>query len=116
MRILVCEDNPVLALHLEMILQALGHEAPGVVGSASDCLVRCEREPPGLVLVDLDLGSGREETAALVGTLVGHGVPVVVLSSGGDAAFRGREGVVMLAKPPSERALAEAIEGLRSWP
>jgi CheY-like chemotaxis protein len=68
MRILVVEDEALLAMHLEDLLAALGHEICGAAADAAGALALAERERPDLALMDLALlggDDGREVARAL---------------------------------------------------
>ena len=58
MKILICEDNPIIAMDLGMAIERMGHEATGYVTRSDRCLDRCREDPPELVLVDIDLADG----------------------------------------------------------
>lgn len=53
-RILVVEDSPVQARHLEFILQTAGHDVE-CVGHGIDALDAVRRQPPDLVLTDMHM-------------------------------------------------------------
>lgn len=94
--ILVCEDNPVLAMHLELIIEDAGHRPLGVAGSMRDALARCAAEPPDLVLVDLNLDDGFTG-AELTWRLAEAGVPSIIVSGQ----------IAMLEEPHAAAAVVE---------
>ncbi|HEV7762794.1 MAG TPA: response regulator transcription factor [Acidimicrobiales bacterium] len=53
-RILVVEDDPTIALHLERALLAQGHQV-AVAATGGVALARAEAHPPDLILLDLGL-------------------------------------------------------------
>ena len=58
MKILICEDNPIIAMELGMTIEKMGHVASGYVTRSDRCMDRCRQNPPELVLVDIDLADG----------------------------------------------------------
>ena len=68
MRILIVEDDRLVALSLQFILESGGCEAIAIVGDRGAALAAAERGRPDLALVDLNLGleaSGLDVAAAL---------------------------------------------------
>lgn len=60
LRILVVEDDPVIAEDLVLTLQSLGYATAGKVKSAAEALHFLENYLPDLVLLDIHLGDGRD--------------------------------------------------------
>ncbi|MBX6375828.1 MAG: response regulator [Acetobacteraceae bacterium] len=58
MRILVVEDEALLAMHLEDLLVSLGHESCGAAATGAAALELAARERPDLALMDLVLAGG----------------------------------------------------------
>jgi len=57
-RILVVDDEALVALHLEQKLQLLGHNVVGTAFSATEALEQTAAHLPDLVLMDINLGRG----------------------------------------------------------
>ena len=57
-KILVLEDEALVALHLEQRLQMLGHSVVGTAFSGTDALEQAAARRPELVLMDIRLGHG----------------------------------------------------------
>jgi CheY-like chemotaxis protein len=45
MNVLVCEDDPIIAMDLSFTLEDLGHNVVGTVASSRQCLSRCASDP-----------------------------------------------------------------------
>jgi CheY-like chemotaxis protein len=58
MRILIVEDEPLIALMLNVVLEDEGHEVSGPASTASEALALCEAALPDLALLDIDLREG----------------------------------------------------------
>lgn len=83
--VLIIEDHELLAQSLGVALQAegLAVEVAQLAGGA-DLLEQAAASRPAVVLLDLDLGDGREGGEALVPGLVALGAVVVVVSGASD--------------------------------
>ena len=55
MRVLIAEDDPVVALGLERRVRSLGHEPIGPVGDGRDAVLAAQRTDPDLYLFDIGL-------------------------------------------------------------
>ena len=111
-RVLVVEDEAIVAMHLERVLEGAGWEVVGPAGQVDAALRLAWREPLDAALLDLDLRG--ESGAPVAEALVARGVPVVVLSGSRRGLLTGvPEGVSRLDKPYRPegvlRALASAV-------
>lgn len=114
MRILVCEDNFVIALDLQTAVEDLGHVCCGISSRSDECLALCAQERPDLVLVDIDLADG-PTGLDLVEDLTRQGIPSIVVSGqtarlGGETASSSARAV--LPKPVSKARLRREIDAL----
>jgi DNA-binding NarL/FixJ family response regulator len=55
LRVLIVEDEVLLAINLESHLEALGQEIVGLAGDATQALALADVEHPDLALVDINL-------------------------------------------------------------
>lgn len=79
MRILVVEDEPLLALLLEQSLAELGHELAGSAATVDQAMAAIERGPVEFGLLDYSLGA--EATSVPVARLLAKsGIPFLYLS------------------------------------
>lgn len=113
MRILVAEDDPIIALGVARRLRGLGHEVVGPVARVDAALALAREEQVDCYLLDVDLedGDGLELAAALEGS--GLGRPVVVLTGldAPDLVDRsiGAGAAAFLTKPVDDRQLDAAL-------
>lgn len=80
-RILIVEDEPILALDIKEILQEAGYSVVGITHSGAEAIELCGILHPQLVLMDIQLEddvSGTEAAHAIQGEL---DIPVVFLTS-----------------------------------
>ncbi|MDX2015636.1 MAG: response regulator [Myxococcaceae bacterium] len=113
-RVLVVEDEVLVAEDLRRTLVRLGYEVPATTGDGSEAVALTEALKPALVLMDIHLAGPMDgiEAARLVRER--HDVPVVFLTAYSDDATLERAKVVeplsYLLKPFDERELKSAIE------
>lgn len=113
-RILVVEDDGILAMTLETMLNKLGYAVLRPVARGEDAVAAAATEQPDLVLMDIHLGGSMDGITAArrIGSF--SEVPVVFLSSHSeDALLRQAKSTTpygYLIKPVSERELAACLE------
>ncbi len=112
-RLLVVEDEALVAMLIEDILLDAGFEVLGPFGQverAIDCLH--QGEPIDAAVLDINLGDG-ERSYAVAGELSARGVPFLFLTGYGEVGLDRRyAGTPVLQKPFAPKALPRAIERL----
>lgn len=102
MRILIVEDDPVLAFQSVSTLEAEGHEVFGPAQNAAEALQWASCENLDLALVDIRL-DGDDGGVALARTLRSlHGVPSIFASAQIDVALENRDAALGLLRKPFE--------------
>lgn len=111
-RVLVVEDEALVALEIETILNAVGHEVVGIADTLGGALALVDRHNPTLALVDMQLAQG-ECGLAVAAALSDGGVRAIFVT--GNCPVQGGEAVAIgcLQKPFSDRALAAAVAAAR---
>jgi DNA-binding NtrC family response regulator len=108
-RILIVEDEPLIALMLEDWLVDLGHAPVGPAAAVNEALVIVSREKLDGAIVDFHL---RQETAELVAqALEDKNVPFV-FASGVAIVMTGHAAVASLDKPYDFEAVSLAVQNL----
>jgi DNA-binding response OmpR family regulator len=110
-RILIVEDEPMLAMDLEFLLKRLGCEIAGIA-SRLDRATQMARdlECDGAVL-DLNLDGASAKAVADV--LTGRGIPFIFATGYGDRTLGGRfKGVPVVEKPYDPHAIKCALEAV----
>lgn len=100
-RILIIEDEPVIALDIASIVQQSGHEVVGIAATHAEAVALAETERPGLVLADIQLADDSSGIEA-VGEILGHhAVPVVFVTAYPDRLLTGErtEPTFLITKP-----------------
>lgn len=113
MKVLIAEDDPVVALGLEKRIRSLGHVPVGPVGDGHDAVAEAEATAPDVYLFDIGLpGLDGLEAATRLAEL-GLRRPVVIVTGADDPALIERaisSGVgAYLTKPIESRELEAAI-------
>jgi DNA-binding NtrC family response regulator len=113
-RILVVEDEAVVALDVEDRLRRLGHEVVGTADSSASALAQAAEVRPDLVLMDIALRDGGDGIAAAERLRAELAVPVVFVTAFADAETLERAKRVSphgyIVKPFDERDLRATIE------
>lgn len=109
-RILCLEDNPLIVLHLELMIEDLGHICVGALESLAELKDRFETLLVDCVLIDIDLADGRTGPEAAA-WLFERGVPALFVT-GQEAIANDHRAVVLevIAKPVSAVALRAGLD------
>lgn len=111
LRILVVEDEILIALELESLLQDSGHEVIGIAASSNEAVSLAETQHPDLAFVDIHLADGPtgvDVARRLTGEL---GVTVLFMTANAKRIpddFAGAQGCI--AKPYTERGVRQALD------
>ena len=113
MRVLVVEDEPLVAIMLEDFVQDLGCRFVQTVGTTSGALEALETATPDLVILDVTL-NGAEPDFGLADALAAKGIPFL-FSSGHhpDIVPERHRDRPFLGKPFATSDLVEAIARCR---
>ncbi len=109
LRILIVEDEILIALELESLLQDAGHEVVGMAASFDEATTLGQRLAPDLAFVDIHLTDG--PTGVDVARRLGEqGVTVLFMTANAKRIpedFAGARGVI--SKPYTERGVRQAL-------
>jgi CheY-like chemotaxis protein len=100
-RILIIEDEAIIALDLASIVKRLGHDVAGVASSRSEAVSLAYKGRPDLILADIDLGAGGSGLEAVVEILRSVPVPVIFVTANPEALLTGErpEPTHLITKP-----------------
>ena len=113
-RILVGEDDAVVARDIAETIRDLGYETTAIVGSGDEAVAKAVESRPDLVLLDIRMPGERDGVDAGREIMSTQGIPVVFVTAYGDdttlrrAVKEGPFGYVL--KPFQARELRAAIE------
>lgn len=114
MRVLIVEDEVLIALDLEMRMEQLGHEVVGTAVSEGEAIELARDAVPDLVLMDLRLVGPSSGLAAALAIRRELDVPSVILSGNVHEVSEDEEAairpVAMLPKPVVGRQLEATLQ------
>ena len=109
MRVFCLEDNPLIALHVEQMIEDLGHVAAGTLGSFAELKKHFASLEMDGALVDIDLSDGRTGPQAAM-WLKQRGVPTIFVTGQSELAYAHQDvSIAVVAKPVSQVDLGEKI-------
>jgi CheY-like chemotaxis protein len=121
-RILIVEDEVIVALDIKRRLEDLGYEVHAPVTSGEDAVRNTKETQPDLVLMDIHLRGDMDGVEAAAEIQQRFKVPVVYLTAHSDQETweRGREAKPSgwVSKPVNTRQLRSVVEDalrLRHW-
>jgi two-component system, response regulator PdtaR len=109
LRILIVEDEFLIALELESLLQDIGHDVVGIAASSAEAIDLAKRSSPDLAFVDVHLSDGLTGIDA-ARALSEQEITVLFMTANAKRIpedFAGARGVI--AKPYTERGVKEAL-------
>ena len=100
-RMLVLEDNMIIALDLENLVTELGHRVVAIAATKDDAVSKAKSERPGLVLADINLGEGGSGIDAVSEILASFDIPVIFITAYPEKLLTGErpEPTYLIAKP-----------------
>lgn len=113
LRIFCFEDNPLIAFHIEHLIEDAGHVFLGSAGSLDELKADLQSVEIDGALIDIDLADGRTGPVAAA-WLKARGIPSIFVTGQEDVAAQHAENVVgTVIKPISADDLVEMIELFR---
>ena len=111
-RILVIEDEAVIAMDLQDILEKMGHSVIGAAATQTEALAMAALEKPDLILSDIKLADGSLGTDAVVEILQGAAdIPVIFITAYPELLLTGErtEPAFLITKPYMARKVLSAV-------
>jgi len=113
-RILVVEDEGIVAIELQEILEGLGYDVPVVVATGEEAIEETENTRPDLVLMDITLEGDMDGIEATERIRARFDIPVIYLTAYADDKTLQRAAITepagYLLKPFDEGELRTTIE------
>ena len=111
-RVLIIEDEAIIAMDLESIVADLGHRVTGVARTRDAALTLAEKEAPDLVLADIQLAdnsSGIDAVNDILGSIGDR--PVIFITAFPERLLTGErpEPACLISKPYSEEQVRSAV-------
>lgn len=110
-RILIIEDEALVAMELRFVLEDLGHEVVGTAADAKAAYALAAETEIDLALVDIHLSDGA--TGIDLGRELGQemGITVLFMTANPGMVRNGVAGTIgVLTKPTDERAVQKAVD------
>jgi CheY-like chemotaxis protein len=110
-RILIIEDEAVIAMDLSDLVTGAGHDVCAVESTASAAVAAAKRERPDLVLADIQLADGSSGIDAVKEILSSFEVPVIFITAFPDRLLTGErpEPTFLITKPYSPDMVRAAV-------
>lgn len=110
-RVLIIEDEAVIAMDLSDIVTAAGHEVCATETTASGAVAAAKRERPDLVLADIQLADGSSGIDAVRDILASFEVPVIFITAFPARLLTGErpEPTFLITKPYSPDMVRAAV-------
>jgi two-component system, response regulator PdtaR len=115
-KIMIVEDEPLVALEIRESLERMGYSVPEVVDSGDEVLAAAQRSAPDLVIMDVHLKSFTDGIDAAQRLRLLGDIPVIYMTAYSNAEIRERaqrtEPAAYLLKPLSDEELQHQVEAV----
>lgn len=110
-RVLIIEDEPIIAMDIETIVRDLGHDVTGVAVTRDEAVAEATANPPTLVLSDIQLADNSSGIDAVQEILNDHKVPVIFITAFPERLLTGDrpEPTFLITKPFQQATVKAAI-------
>jgi DNA-directed RNA polymerase specialized sigma24 family protein len=110
-RVLIIEDEPIIALDLTRLVRELGHDVVGAAATRAEAVSLAKSELPGLVLADIRLADGSNGIDAANDILAEMDVPVIFITAFPEHLLTGErpEPAFLITKPFREEAVKALV-------
>ncbi len=109
--VLIIEDEPIIAMDIELIVRELGHNVTGVAVTRSVAVAQARQSPPTLVLADIQLADDSSGIDAVKDILAEFSVPVIFITAFPERLLTGTrpEPTFLITKPFQRSTVKAAI-------
>ena len=110
-RVMIIEDEPIIAMDLQNIVESLGHTVVGIATTRAEAVALAKHDEVDLVLADIQLADGSSGTDAVKDILANHDVPVVFVTAFPERLLTGErpEPTYLITKPFEVEMLVATI-------
>jgi CheY-like chemotaxis protein len=110
-RVMIIEDEPLIAMDLETIVRDLGHDVTGVAVTRDEAVALAMEDRPGLVLADIQLADDSSGIDAVKDILAEFNVPVIFITAFPERLLTGErpEPTFLITKPFQRSTVKAAI-------
>ncbi|HLH11651.1 MAG TPA: response regulator [Methylovirgula sp.] len=79
--VLIIEDEPLIAIDIQMLVEELGHRVVNIARTHGEAVTAAQRSKPGLILADIQLADGSSGLEAVNQILGNFSVPVIFITA-----------------------------------
>ncbi|WP_282603306.1 response regulator [Paracoccus sp. PARArs4] len=111
-KVMVIEDEMIIAMDLKGIVQAMGHDVTGVARTHTAAIDLAAKERPDLILADIQLADGSSGVEAVNELLESMGdIPVIFITAFPERLLTGDrpEPAFLISKPYGEEQVRSAV-------
>jgi CheY-like chemotaxis protein len=110
-RVMIIEDQPIIALDIETIVRDLGHDVTGIATTHDEAITLFHAAAPGLVLADVQLADASSGMDAVSEILAERPVPVIFITAFPELLLTGErpEPTFLIRKPFQTATVTAAI-------
>jgi DNA-directed RNA polymerase specialized sigma24 family protein/CheY-like chemotaxis protein len=110
-RVLIIEDESIIAMHLQSIVRGLGHEVTSTVRTRDEAVRGAREQNPDLILADISLADGSSGIDAVNDILQDQQVPVIFITAFPERLLTGQrpEPTYLITKPFEPDTVAATI-------
>lgn len=110
-RVLIIEDEPIIAMDIETIVTESGHEVAAIAVTRDEAVAAAKEHNPTLVLADIQLADNSSGIDAVKDILSDHHVPVIFITAFPERLLTGEkpEPAFLITKPFQRDTVKTAI-------
>jgi len=110
-RVMIIEDEPIIAMDIESIVRDLGHDLTGVAVTRDEAVALAQEDRPGLILADIQLADDSSGIDAVKDILAEFQVPVIFITAFPERLLTGErpEPTFLITKPFQRSTVKAAI-------
>ncbi len=112
-RILVIEDEMLIALMIQSMLEELGYQVAASARTVADALAIIETDSQGIDAATLDINLGGEHSNRVAEALEAHGIPFIITTGYDDPKLFDFQGRPVVHKPFVPEQLKQALQSLK---
>ena len=113
-RVLVVEDDAIVAMHLERVVRQLGYEVLDIIAAGEDAIQKADQLRPDIILMDIRLRGEMTGIEAAIQIHLTNDIPIVFLTAYADEPILQRvkfsNPYAYLTKPVRDKELQASIE------
>jgi CheY-like chemotaxis protein/DNA-directed RNA polymerase specialized sigma24 family protein len=110
-KVMIIEDESIIALHIKSIVEELGHELTGISRTRNEAIAMAKSTQPELVLADISLADGSSGIDAVNDILAVMDVPVIFITAFPERLLTGErpEPTYLITKPFEQQTVTATI-------